>query len=108
MPIGLPQRFGKHVRALRGARELTQESLAEKSGLSVDAVARVESGRMVPTLTTLSKLADGLDLSLATLFETFEREGRKDASEVADYLARRTAKEVRMARRVMRAMFEER
>ena len=108
MSIGLPQRFGKHIRSLREARELTQENLAERSNVSVDAVARVESGRMVPSLTTLSKLADGLDLSLASLFETFEREQRRDVVEVADYLARRTAKEVRVARRVLRAMFEER
>ncbi len=108
MPISLARNFGNHVRALRTARKLTQDALAEKSGLSVDAVRRIERGAFSPSLNSLAKLADGLCVSLRTLFEGFEHEKRGDVAELCDYLAGRTQREVRVATRVVRALFEER
>ena len=64
--------FGKHVRSLRRARGLTQEVLAERSGLSADTVRRLEHGSFSPSLVTLNKLCVGLDLRLSSLFESFE------------------------------------
>lgn len=107
MPISLGQRFGAHVRSLREVRHLTQEALAERSELSVDAIRRIERGGFSPSLNTLSALASGLDVSLGTLFTTFERGRRDEVTEVADYLSGRTAREVRTAWRVMRALFDE-
>lgn len=107
MPISLGQRFGTHVRSLRDARSLTQEALAERSDLSVDAIRRIERGGFSPSLNTLAALARGLDVSLATLFATFERGRREEVAQVADYLSVRTAREVRTAWRVIRALFDE-
>ena len=107
MPISLGRRFGAHVRTLREARRLTQEALAERSELSVDAIRRIERGGFSPSLNTLSALAHGLDVSLSTLFTTFERGRRDEVAEVADYLSARTAREVRVAWRVVRALFDE-
>jgi transcriptional regulator with XRE-family HTH domain len=36
------QRFGEHVRLLREARGLTQDALAQRSGLSADTIRRIE------------------------------------------------------------------
>jgi transcriptional regulator with XRE-family HTH domain len=107
MPISLGQRFGAHVRSLREARRLTQEVLAERSELSVDAIRRIERGGFSPSLNTLAALSAGLDVSLGTLFSSFERGRRDEVAEVADYLTARTAREVRMAWRVVRALFDE-
>jgi transcriptional regulator with XRE-family HTH domain len=107
MPMSLGRRFGAHVRALREARHLTQEALAELSDLSVDAIRRIERGAFSPSLNTLAGLAGGLEVSLATLFEGFDRGRRDDVAEVADYLATRTAREVRTVWRIVRALFEE-
>ena len=107
MPISLGRRFGSHIRALREARDLTQEVLAEKADLSVDAVRRIERGAFSPSLNTVAKLAKGLDVSLASLFEGFDRGRRDDVAELADYLATRTAREARTAWRVVRALFDE-
>ena len=106
MRISLGRKFGAHMRDLRLARGLTQEVLAERSDLSVDAVRRIERGAFSPSLETTSKLAHGLNTSLRTLFETFGRERRDEVAELCDYLASRTGREVRMASRVIRAMFE--
>jgi transcriptional regulator with XRE-family HTH domain len=93
------------VRALRLARDFTQETLAERAELSVDAVRRIERGGFAPSLTTLGKLAAGLDLSLATLFAGLEDSPRVEVQEVGDLLARRSPREVRMVARILRAMF---
>jgi len=103
----LHRRFGDHVRQLRNARELTQESLAERSDLSVDAIRRIERGSFSPSLDTLGKLSVGLDVSLKTLFQGFERERTDDVAEICDFLAHRSGREVKLAWRVIQAMFEE-
>jgi transcriptional regulator with XRE-family HTH domain/tetratricopeptide (TPR) repeat protein len=56
--------FGARLRRLRRAAALTQEALAEKSGLSVQAVGALERGdRRFPHRDTLDRLATALDLS---------------------------------------------
>ncbi|MGI8867534.1 MAG: ATP-binding protein [Mycobacteriales bacterium] len=54
-------RFGSELRRLRQAAGLSQELLAERSGLSVDAIAALERGRRRhPRLATIRLLADAL------------------------------------------------
>lgn len=108
MPVTatLRRKFGENIRALRLARGLTQEGLAEKSELSVDAVRRVEWGTISPSLDTLSKLASGLDISLRTLFSTFEQRRRDDVAELADFLARRSPRDARLVSRLVKVLFE--
>lgn len=65
-------RFGLHIRACREARGQTQAVLADRSGLSVETIQRIERGRFSPSLDTLRRLAGGLELELSTLFEGFE------------------------------------
>jgi transcriptional regulator with XRE-family HTH domain len=101
-------RFGNHVRRLRAARKLTQEQLAERSDLSVDAIRRIERGAFSPSLDTLDKLTVGLNVSLKTLFQSFEREKSDRVAEICDFLANRSGRDVQLAWRVLRAMFEER
>jgi transcriptional regulator with XRE-family HTH domain len=102
----LRRRFGENIRQLRLARGLTQEGLAEKSNLSVDAVRRIEWGTISPSLDTLSKLARGLDISLRTLFSTFEQRRRDDVAELADFLSRRSPKDARLVARLVKVLFE--
>ncbi|MCP3102589.1 helix-turn-helix domain-containing protein [Myxococcus sp. K15C18031901] len=101
------RKFGGHVRKLRNSRELTQEALAERSNLSVDAIRRIERGAFSPSLETLGKLTTGLDVSLKTLFQGFEHERTDDVAELCDFLSGRSGEEVRRARRVLLAMFGE-
>ncbi len=107
MRLNVGKRFGVHVRALRHARQLTQEELAERSELSVDAIRRIERGAFSPSLETVNKLASGLDVSLRTLFNEFDRDRHDQVAELCDYLGKRNRTELRMVWRVIRAMFEE-
>ena len=102
------ERFGAHVRKLRLARALTQEQLAEQADLSVDAIRRIERGAFSPSLDTIRKLCSGLDISLRTLFTGVEYQRRDHLAEFFDYLAQRNRREVQLAWRVVRAIFEDR
>jgi transcriptional regulator with XRE-family HTH domain len=57
------------VQALRDKRAMTQAALAKKAGLSRGYLARVETGRHEPTLTTLRKLANALGVPVTALLE---------------------------------------
>jgi|SRR5215217_475781 len=101
------RKFGGHVRQLRNNRALTQEALAERCDLSVDAIRRIERGAFSPSLDTLGKLTTGLDVSLKTLFNGFEQERTEEVAEICDFLTSLSDPEVKLAWRVLQAMFEE-
>src|SRR5215831_14539607 len=61
-----PQRFGELLKRYRMAAGLTQEELAERAGLSVQAIAALERGaRRSPRRDTMALLAQALALSPA-------------------------------------------
>ena len=99
-------RFGLHIRELRRERKLTQEQLAEGSGLSVDAIRRIERGAFSPSLETLRKLSGGLRISLRTLFDTFEPRHRNEVAEICDFLQTCSRSQLKQARRVLHALFD--
>jgi transcriptional regulator with XRE-family HTH domain len=56
--------FGALLRGLRRRSALTQQSLAERAGLSVQAIAALESGlRNAPYAHTVTSIADALSLA---------------------------------------------
>ncbi|MBR2852691.1 MAG: helix-turn-helix domain-containing protein [Clostridia bacterium] len=64
--------FGKNLIQMRKLHQLTQEALAEKVGVTRQAIAKWEAGDSVPDLQTGRKLAEVLNVSLDELvsFET--------------------------------------
>jgi transcriptional regulator with XRE-family HTH domain len=61
--------FGKRVAAIRLQRNMTQDQLADKAGLSIDTISAIERGRRWARLTTLHQLAKGLRISTDELFK---------------------------------------
>ncbi|MEU2366430.1 helix-turn-helix transcriptional regulator [Streptomyces noursei] len=60
--------IGERIARLRARRRLTQEGLAERAGLSVDIVRKLEQGvRRTARLSTLNALAAALDVETSTL-----------------------------------------
>ncbi len=58
----------KRLKKLRKERNWTQQKLAEKAGLSFNAITKIEQGAAKhPTLKTLLKLADAFGVSLDVL-----------------------------------------
>ena len=57
------------MRELRGALGLSLDDLAGRSGVSRSMISLIERGESSPTAVVLEKLAVGLNVSLASLFE---------------------------------------
>ncbi len=55
------------VKFERQKKGLSQEELAFKAELSRNAIWKIESGRVSPTIATLEKIAQALDIDFATL-----------------------------------------
>lgn len=70
-PVPEAEMFGKTLRKLRMARELTQERLAGAAGLTTGYVNTVERGMQVPSLTTILKLAHALGVTPSELLSDF-------------------------------------
>ena len=62
-------RIARRVRELRDAQGFSLDALAERSGVSRSNISLIERGQSSPTATVLDKLAAGLGVTLASLFE---------------------------------------
>ena len=61
--------MGYKIKELRDAKRMTQEELAEKSGVSRGTIVALESGNVKNTTTaTLLKLAQGLGTTVDDIF----------------------------------------
>jgi transcriptional regulator with XRE-family HTH domain len=82
--------LGAEIRRIRLARKMTLAQLADGVGVSQSLVSQVERGRASPSITTLRKVAEALDIPVAALFvqsdggssvavdnETRDRSGRQ-------------------------------
>ncbi len=67
--------IGEKLKAVRESRTLTQEQLAERSGLKKQVVEQIESGSLVPSLGPLIKIARALGVRLGTFLDDQENVG---------------------------------
>jgi len=68
----LKEDFGKRLQSLRREAEMTQETLADEIGLTVESISNIERGIHGPKFDNLEKLAAILDVPVRELFE-FEK-----------------------------------
>jgi transcriptional regulator with XRE-family HTH domain len=66
---GINGRIARRVRTLRGELGLTLDGLAAKSDVSRSMISLVERGESSPTAVVLEKIATGLGVPLARLFD---------------------------------------
>ena len=62
--------IAERTKYLRLRLKLTQAKLAKKSGVSQSVIADLESGTHDPTLSTLEKVAAGLEIHVALFFSS--------------------------------------
>lgn len=67
--------FGRRVRELREGQRLSQEDLAERAQMHWTYVGGIERGERNVSVVNIEKLAVGLGISLAGLFEPFREVG---------------------------------
>jgi transcriptional regulator with XRE-family HTH domain len=60
---------GTRLRSLRDQRRLSLRALAEKCGLSTNAISLIERGENSPTVSTLHRLASALNIPITDFFQ---------------------------------------
>ncbi len=65
----LQRALGQRIRELRKARGWSQEDLADRTHLDRTYIVSVEQGHRNVSLSTIGKLANGLQVKIAELFE---------------------------------------
>ena len=71
--MSIDAHLSQRVKDLRKARDLTLERLAELSGVSRSMISLIERGETSPTAAVLNKLADALEVTMASLFSEESR-----------------------------------
>lgn len=79
----LNQQIAGRVRELRAAQGLSLDALAGKSGVSRSMLSLIERGESSPTAVILEKLAAGLRVTLASLFDAPAAADQKPSGPVA-------------------------
>lgn len=88
MPKEKPKvNIGNVIRSYRAERGLSQGDIERRTGLLRCYLSRVENGHTVPSLETLAKIAEALDISLADFFPGSETPSERDAQKMLGELS---------------------
>lgn len=63
------QEFAKHLKSIRKTIGITQTQLAFESGLSLSQIARIETAKINPTLSTIFAIIKALEISPSEMFD---------------------------------------
>lgn len=66
--LKLQKRFGEHLAKLRQAKGFSAADLARACEMERSSIARIEMGRINPSLFVLNKLSKGLNINIEELF----------------------------------------
>lgn len=68
--------IGKKIKEIRKSKKISQEKLAEMVAMNTRSILRLENAQSSPTLETLEKVADALNVDIKVFFETETLESR--------------------------------
>jgi transcriptional regulator with XRE-family HTH domain len=83
LTLDVNQRIAGRLKELRAAQAFSLEALAAKSGVSRSMISLIERGESSPTAVVLEKLAAGLNVTLASLFDAPDAVGQTPSSPIA-------------------------
>jgi len=64
----LKLKFGQRLKCLRKLSKITQEQLAEQTGLTIETISNIERGVHAPRFDNLEKIAEAIDVEVKDLF----------------------------------------
>ena len=82
----LYKRIGRNIRAFRLQRDLTQEQLAERSGICPSFIGHIERGTRKLSVDSLCKIAGVLGCSVDALLEVAVEENEKKQQSAREIL----------------------
>ncbi len=82
MNAGAPttMNIGETIRNFRLQKALSQGDIEKRTGLLRCYLSRVENGHTIPSLDTLAKIANAMDVPLASFFSDHESDGNGNRS----------------------------
>jgi transcriptional regulator with XRE-family HTH domain len=104
----LETRFGRLVAAQRGLRKWTQAKLAQESGVSVDMISKIESGRTGVRFPMMQKLSTALGVDVAAFFSVDAESPRRSFQNVMARLAVLSDDDLAWADDVLAAVLKQR
>src|SRR4029079_12069037 len=88
MPKEKPKvNIGQVIRSYRGQRGLSQGDIERRTGLLRCYLSRVENGHTVPSLETLAKIAEAMEIALADFFPGAETPRDRDTQKMLGELS---------------------
>jgi len=89
--MAVKNKIGIKIKELRKSREISIDSLAEESNISLELMKSIENGEIVPSLTPLTKIARSLGVRLGTFLDDAPQTGpvivKKGKSEQVMYFS---------------------
>lgn len=85
--------IGARIREIRNTKGMTQERLSELMNINPKYLSSIERGLENPTLNTVLKLSDSLDVGLGDIFTNIEVEDPKKQKALINALLKRATDE---------------
>ena len=99
--------LGRRIFALRTAKGLSQDKLAEKAGISVKHVGKIERGVANASIKCLADIAKALDMSARDILEVEHEQGREDLlAELTIAIPKLPYKDMQIVFRLMKVLAE--
>lgn len=102
------KQLGNKIRKYRKIKKLTQSQLAELTGLSDNFIGVIERGEGGPTIKTLKKIADALQIKIEELFH-FEEETKSSKQllkELTQILKHRPIQDIKLLLKIYQEVLE--
>jgi transcriptional regulator with XRE-family HTH domain len=97
--------FGQIIKILREEKGITQQEMANRMGLKQQSVAKYEKMENPPKLTTMQKIATGLDISIEDLYDAFHYENASSTVpldyKILSYTGKNTFEEIKKRKQSM-------
>ena len=87
--MGTKQLIGIRIKKIRNSKELTQEKLAELVGINSKYLSSIERGKENPTLNTVLKLAESLNVNPNEIFQDISIENPQNLKRRINTLLKR-------------------
>ena len=97
--------LGARIKELRKAKRLSQDELSEKINIDPKHLSRIEVGKSYPSLDTLERIANALNVEIKDLFEFMHLSRSKELTDnVSKLLKEADEDRLRLILKIIRAV----
>lgn len=108
MKSTLAKNIGQTIKLYRGQLGISQEELSHRAGVHVTHLSHLENGSRLPTLETLLKICDGLNIPTSRVLPSAGKEKGSDDSvtgEILSILSKRSLAEKKTLLRLLKTYY---